>query len=532
MAATVTANLTDVTLGESADSGDWSGTDGASTEVFRQGSASEAWLVSKNSSETGVFDGYANNGNATFDLSATGTHLYVTVKCDIAPYIDYLRFALTSATADGAATSGTNWWTIVDNTTNINWYGEWRTFVLDVNSTSTDADSSGTLDLSAVSDFHINVDNSNSGNIRSIENTYIDGIRFGTGLTITGTAWDWADVAAIDQSSTNYYDIIRQVGPGMFLVQGQLAVGNGATTTTLSSSGEVLGFNDVSTAGAAGGRIGYTASGFYKLIFQGSGCTATLTNTSIFASSNAPFILDADDTNLPTDGVVWSGGVVSFAGSVLLEDGSDYQGITFASCGQIDPAASTFEFNTITGYTGSEGGALLWPGGTTVANCTFTNNLKSIEITQTTDQTYDNLQFPDEDNSTKQSTHLNNGGTSINVNKNNGSNPQYYTATGGGTVTFVASFTHTLTNLELNTEVTYVTAGTSTQLFNVENASTSDGNGKYKTVYTHGGGASVDILIHHIDYQPDISNIYGLTLPNASVEQKIQMFSDRNYENP
>jgi len=106
------------------------------------------------------------------------------------------------------------------------------------------------------------------------------------------------------------------------------------------------------------------------------------------------------------------------------------------------------------------------------------------------------------------------------------------TAASGGTVVVSASFDHTIEGLELNTEVTYVTKDTATVLYHVEQATTSDGNGKYKITYTHSGGASVDILIQHIQYQPDISNIYGLTLPSTDATVKVQMFYDDNYLNP
>lgn len=438
MAATVTANLTDITNGEAADDANWTGEDGNSTEVFRQGAASQAWIVAKNGNETASFDAYSNNSNTAYDLSGTGTHLYVTLKCDIAPYIDYVHIGLQSDTAHGSSTSGTTYWTVVDNTTNVEWYGEWYTFVLDVNS-STTFSTTGTLDLAAITDVHINIDNSNSGNIRSIENSYIDGIRFGTGLTITGTTWDWADVAAIDANTSNKYDIIQQVGPGVFRVQGQLKVGNGATTTTPSSSNETLYFVDPATAGAAGGALGKLASGFYDFTVQGSGCTADFNNLSLLASTSTPFTVDASDTNLPASSVDWNGGTIIGSGTFDCKANQSYKAMSFVGCGQIDPSTSTFENNTISNYTGSEGGALLWPGGTTVKNCTFDNNQKSIEITQTANQTYDNLQFLNEDNTTKQSTHLNNGGTSIDISKNNGSNPLYYTATGGGTVSFIGS---------------------------------------------------------------------------------------------
>lgn len=107
-----------------------------------------------------------------------------------------------------------------------------------------------------------------------------------------------------------------------------------------------------------------------------------------------------------------------------------------------------------------------------------------------------------------------------------------FTADDGGTWTPPASYEHILTGLELNTEITYVDAGTADELFHVENASVSDGDGKYKTTYTHLGIDDVDILIHHVDYKPDISNIYGLTLPSADASVKIKMFDDENYYNP
>ncbi|RLG24007.1 hypothetical protein DRN76_04590, partial [Methanosarcinales archaeon] len=122
-------------------------------------------------------------------------------------------------------------------------------------------------------------------------------------------------------------------------------------------------------------------------------------------------------------------------------------------------------------------------------------------------------------------------GKTLTINVTGGDAPTYNNA-GAGTVTVVSSFDHIITGLELNTEVTYVTAGTTTELFHVENATVSDGDGKYKTTYSHGGGANVDILIHHVDYKPDISNIIGITLPSAEATVKVQMFEDENYYNP
>lgn len=77
MAATVTANLTDITLG--LDENDWTNTDGTDIEIFKQGTGSESWYVAKNSTPIATFDAYGNNTNTTYDMSATDTHLYFWV---------------------------------------------------------------------------------------------------------------------------------------------------------------------------------------------------------------------------------------------------------------------------------------------------------------------------------------------------------------------------------------------------------------------------------------------------------------------
>lgn len=516
MAASITPNLTDITLGEAADDGYWSGENGTSTEVFRQGSGAQAWIVSKNSSETAIFDAFSKSG--LLNMSGTGVHLYITVRCDIAPFIDYLRVALQSDTNHGSSSNGTYWWTLVDNTANIEWYGEWKTFILDVNSSFTDADSTGTLDLAGVTDVHINVDNSNSGNIRSIENTYIDCVRFGTGLTITGTAWDWEDIASIDSGGNYKWDIIRKVGPGVFELNGQIQVGNGATTTTPSISNQTLFFKDPSTAGEASGPLGKLASGFYKVVITGSGCTVAFNNMSIISSSNYPFVLDADDVNLPSNSVDWNGGVIVEADSVLLKSSQSYQGLSFVNCGQLDPDTSTFEGNTISGYDGSYG-ALLWPGGTSVNNCNFNNNTRAIEVTQAANQTYDALFFSGND----YDTHLNNGGTDIDISKNNGSDATSYIATGGGTITYVGPSVYTtITVRDLSTGsviqgalvLVKVTDGSN---FPYQASISIIGSGTTATVTHNSHGLSTDDYIIIAGANEDVYNgVYAITVSDEN----------------
>ena len=120
------------------------------------------------------------------------------------------------------------------------------------------------------------------------------------------------------------------------------------------------------------------------------------------------------------------------------------------------------------------------------------------------------------------------------ITKATGSDPSSENNTGTipGTIILYASFTYTVYGLELNTEVTIVLTGTTNVVHHTENATVSDGEGKYKITYSHSGGQAVDVLIHHASYEPDVSNIYDITLPSADSSSKVKMFTDLNYVNP
>ncbi len=50
--------------------------------------------------------------------------------------------------------------------------------------------------------------------------------------------------------------------------------------------------------------------------------------------------------------------------------------------------------------------------------------------------------------------------------------------------------------------------------------------------YSHSGGETVDLLIVDVNYDPNVSSIYDLTLPNADSTIKIGQITDPNYINP
>ena len=308
--------------------------------------------------------------------------------------------------------------------------GGWEVFTCNT-AVAPDANSGTACDLTDV--VKLGVGFKNTVKSKLPENCFWDWIRYGAGaaLKITGTNAvtddGWSEVLTADDLGV--FGIIK-AQKGGYVLKGAVEIGDSAGTlaTTFSDDGNILVFDDMPVGDSV-----YSMNG----VGNATGATSIDLKAQVIKSAGGRFEFDQSAANLNTFSL--NGSTLDHAGLVTFKAGQTVEADIFTDCLQIDPSTSTFETFTIKNYVGAEGGALLWPGGTTVKNGTFDNNLKSIEITQAASQTYDNLTFLNEDNTTKQSTHLNNGGTDINISKNNGSNPLYYTATGGGVVTFVGA---------------------------------------------------------------------------------------------
>jgi hypothetical protein len=262
-----------------------------------------------------------------------------------------------------------------------------------------------------------------TGAPRNATNTWYDYLVRGNGMTITGgTSGDpinWDGIATVDAS--NGYGAVRKVN-GVYFVNTDLTIG-GTVTTYFEDTNQLVVFEDMPVN-----------ANLYKIEPQGTGTTTfNLTNSVVKAASQSfRFDLLLDNANL--NSLSFSGNSVVNADLVKFKAGQSVTGCVFQNCNQITPSTATFTGNTVAGYTGTDG-ALLWPGGTSVASCTFKDNSRAIEVTQTSNQTYDALLF----SNNTYDTHLDNGGTSIDISKNNGSNPTTYIATGGGVVSYVGA---------------------------------------------------------------------------------------------
>lgn len=323
----------------------------------------------------------------------------------------------------------------VSDGTNTNYYyvggvdtheGSWE--LMQANLAAPDVD--GGVNLASVTSAGFVLVHANAA--RNLDNTWWDYFVFGQGYEVKGgTSGDpvtWASLAAHDASQG--LGMVQEVN-GVYFINGELVLGdqtNGTTDLFFDGSNEVAVFYERGES-----------STLYKIVGNGGGatnCDISITGT-VIKSASSPFGFDMSSANVTAFSL--QGSTIAVAAAVTFAAGQTVTGDVFDACGQIDPSTATFEGFTIKNYTGNEGGALLWPGGTTVRRGTFDNNAPNIEVTQTTNQTYDDITFENEDDVTKQATHLNNGGVDIDISKNNGSNPQFYTATGGGVVTYVGA---------------------------------------------------------------------------------------------
>ena len=505
MVATVVPNLTalDPNLADSATG--WVGTSGGlDTQVFQQGTGSWTYQTPKNGVGNGNF-----TPAAAVDMSAAGTHMYWIMRCDVMPFCELKNTGVVNPSGlmlKVESAGGSKTWHIAGSDT---WGGEFRSFVADLANTSELYETVGTLDLTAVTVVSWLTDNSNSGTIRIIDNTWLDAPRYGTGLTAYGADFGYADIEAIDQATANKYGVIELV-KGNLVVKGTVTIDDNGALTTFNSSGEDITFEDLPVG-----------ADLYKLDFTGVGTTAvidTLSVKSYGTKLNTRFDFDASGT---VGSFTMTGSSLNRAAISKFKLGQSVSTSKFNNCLQIQPDVATFFANTVAA-TASSVAALLWAESNNVSDISFTGNTIGAAIEHPSavgsPYGYNGLIF-----SGNTFDANNTSGSAITVNKLSGSDPSTYT---GSLVTFTASFTLTLTDIPQDVQVTIVNSATRNELQN----SIAPVNGVIN--YAHSGGEIVDIMFMDVDFDPNLSDVYDITLANADQSIKIGLIDDPNYDNP
>ena len=362
----------------------------------------------------------------------------------------------------------------------------------------------------------------------------VDALRRGRGeLKVEyGETADYATFAGIatenDKNTSGSYNRwgLFQEQFGSYLWKGLMSLGNATNAVDFRDSNRNIFIDDTPKTFAAFNKIEVNNA---SSNIEWTGINITALNPS--GLSVGQFEMTADAT------LSWTNCVMTDMSTFVFDSNATLDAVTFRRCGQVTQAGGDFD-NCIFDECDAAV-SLLCDNPDNVDNCTFNSDGSNHAIELTSACAGNSYTLTDffvsgyatSDGSTGNEVIYNNSGGSVTINIDGGSGVSAISIRGGN-VTLVANYSFTVTGLEQNTEVTIVTAGTSTVLHHTENATTSDGDGKYQITYSHGGGASVDVLIHHISYKPDISNIYGLTLPGYNSSAKVSMFADENYENP
>jgi hypothetical protein len=402
MALTVTTDLTDIDLAESATP--WT-TGALDPAKFVQGQNSIGWYASKNSRSV--------NGVSSKSIAhSAGDHLYWWNASDVISVAEPQTTGTTTASgvtirvtlSDGAYRE----WHVAGSDT---WDGGWRCFVVDLGHTGTHLyASSGTWSTANnITDVDLYLDLSNSGNIRNVPaNNYADAIRVGTGITAYNTsaadaAFDFADIAAIADNTTNKYGVFGLFEPGadgVFGLQGNLTIGDSGTNHVdfLSTDETVVFLQRDGTDG-----YGLVADTLYDLSFVGNstgtdqdvylgtkvgtGDTMTGRNgTQIRSGGSAVnYSVDFSDANLHNVG--WygctiagaTGGVSATADPTTLFELASH---TFDGCDEVDMGGATARtMNFLNSTATSTEGALLWTEGETdIQKGLFVNNSNGIRV--------------------------------------------------------------------------------------------------------------------------------------------------------
>jgi hypothetical protein len=495
--------------------GTHSGLDTQDTEYYRFGSASLCGIF-KSTSNTHTF-----TPTSSVDLSGTGVHVRWQMVLNQGSLLKtYANDGVNFWASDG---TNTGYWKVSGSDL---YPGGWQPFVIDVSKACDSGTKPSAMNAITSMGFRVLL----TGTAKNAVNTWLDHMCVCDGLQFygddSGNPFDFDAIATADAGTSLGIGSFRKIG-GKFYSLGRLVCGDasGSSGTKFNPKSQGVVFEDRRcNASLYGMEVVDNGTGTTEFI-SGSksgdsgieGCTFEVESLS----QDCKFTFDAA-TDTDVDFVKLYGTTMRGASSILLPpNGSNVESLncTWETCGKVVPSTSIVKyFNIISAV---DRGIEIASASHNVSSGNIINCPRGVHLSSTADVAFSGIIFTG-------GTYdcINTSGSSVDVSKNAGSNPDSYDPA-ESEVTFSASFKHTLTDMVQYTEVTYVRVSDGQVLFHVEDV---DGTGS--TEYTHSGGETVDILIHHVDYQPGVSCIYNVTLPNSDASVKIQQFADANYYNP
>jgi len=363
-------------------------------------------------------------------------------------------------------------------------------------------------------------------------NINFSAIRYGTGLTINagteGAPVTLPDIYTYDADSTRMFGVITSAN-GIYFCGGKLRFGTAAQSaiTYFKDTNRVIVFQNFPVA-----------TTFYELILAGAASYVTTVQLGNYSNSiasdgftirgvgNAIWTLSASASNTIFKAYA---SVFSEMKAGALNSSGVLRSCTFSNSGTLTPNGATIADcifqNLKTTSPISATNALIINSKAemdAVTNTQFINCNRAIRITSDAEEySFVGLKFSGNTYDIE-----NTSGGDVVINLDDISNPTTSISPSGGSVTFVASATLSLTGLQVDTEVRVYNHGTSTELAGEEDID----DGVFDWAYNPSTYTAVDIHIVSVDYIDIwLDNISigagGLTIP-------IQQQYDRQYFNP
>lgn len=358
-----TVNVSTVSLAESATG--WSGASGGlDSETFKENANSYTYQTPKNGIGTCTFTPAAN---INMTGSYTNPHLFWTMRCDVMTFCEADNSAASPISTNSGfmlrVTDGSGNYKQWHMDGSDTWDGRWKTYTHDLTTTATHS-SSGTLSLADVDIVTWYTDNSNSGTIRIIDNTWLDAVRYGTGIGFTSStteAFNFSDCALLDTGSTTWYGILEEVD-GVIFMQGAITVGGESTgTTNFVSSAETVYVRafDYNSADLEllfdEGASETTTVDIDDLVMKTvgtTGCKLTMTDAGIgTATIDGSTFIDMGECNVPVANL--NATKFTGCGAITLGSGKTATDCTFTGNGQITHAGADMTGSTVSGYEGT-----------------------------------------------------------------------------------------------------------------------------------------------------------------------------------
>jgi hypothetical protein len=586
MALTFTTGMTSISTADSVTN--WAayritGTGGAPSAslentIYIQGTGSIAGKMAGNNWDSGlIYDYYTANGNTVLNLSTTGNEMIGIWVLVSTPAVFLTRqngggYLILQSSTETGTTAPTKYAKFYLAGSDVG-YGGWQFYLLDTRKTASTTAGGWVAGTDLAITRRIGFGGVNVASVGTVksDNMWVDASWYGRPIySVIGdgsTTASWSDL--INDSASAVNGLIRDLG-GVYQLSCGLRIGSAsqsATTTFVDATSKQFIFKRY-TYYQGGNVDAVTYSDIYKL--EGVGAASFRTSITIGSvvgtgdnrqgvlggaiqtpdTTNVPWSIDfqTDKTDLSavklyglsifgaTGGVLLDNDSGASETSMisctlnncgLIDSGSTGNGAEILNCNVIDPFGGTSANRGLTFYSSHHIKKINFITTGTPA----TQHMAYLPSTPPYSVPFDAIiYYGDYSSGTLWHGEVSVSSSSdVELAKSNNANPDAteFEKTGGytGTITATASFVLTITDTISGTDVTIVNSSTRTELKH-EVSSGAD------ITYTHSGGETVDILIIHIDYDPNLSSIFSLTLPNSNSTIKVQQIDDPNYVNP